>query len=120
LNEKLQLGNLIVADLHQHAAAASAWVEALVPPWKGSIVSAISASGSAWGENAQIHALLASFERREQDWKIQRALAEEDMGIGQQQIRLAHDQLSVVTQEAAIAALQVDHGKQILDYYTTQ
>jgi hypothetical protein len=116
-NEELQMANLVIADLHQHATAISAWVEAFMSP-TGSITSAISASGSAWGMNVQIHALLASFERREEEWRFQEDLAQQDVRIGEQQIRLAQDQVRVATQERAISGLQVEHAGQILDFLT--
>ena len=116
-NEELQMANLVIADLHQHATAISAWVEAFISP-TGSITSAISASGSAWGMNVQIHELLASFERREEEWRFQEDLARQDVRIGEQQVRLAQDQVRVATQERAISGLQVEHAGQILDFLT--
>ena len=53
---------------------------------------------------------IASNERREEDWRLQRGLAERDVLIGGQQIVLANDHVAVATQEQRIAHIQMDHA----------
>jgi hypothetical protein len=59
---------------------------------------------------AEIASALASFERREQQWKLQRSIAEQDMLIGGQQVSLAEDHVRVVGQERLIAKRQAEHA----------
>jgi hypothetical protein len=63
---------------------------------------------------------LAEYERRAQRWALSKALAEQDVLIGTQQIRLANDHLRVVGQEQAIAELQAEHAKQGLDFLSNK
>jgi hypothetical protein len=114
VNEQLQVTNLAVADAHQHAAAIASWIGI----WFGqsNYATAISTSGSAWSMNSQFHGLLASFERRNQEWQFEKRVAEQDVRIGQQQIMVARDQLAIAGQERAIAALQADYAQTIVNF----
>lgn len=62
----------------------------------------------------------ASYERREQEWRWQRSLAEQDVRIGQQQITLAKDHERIVGQERAIAELQTEHASAVVDFLSTK
>jgi hypothetical protein len=113
-NETQQVANLVVADLHQHATAIGAWVEAAFGV--GSYSNAVAASGAAWGQNSQFHGLMASFERRDQEWRYERGVAQQDVASAQQQMRIAQDQVVVATEEQAIAALQAAHARTVADF----
>ncbi|MEZ4789469.1 MAG: neuraminidase-like domain-containing protein [Flavobacteriales bacterium] len=67
-------------------------------------------------EQVQLQSLLASFERRKQEWEFQLSLARKDEQIGDQQIKLANDRVRIVGQEREIAVLQNDHAKATLDF----
>jgi hypothetical protein len=64
----------------------------------------------------QIAAANASFERRSQEWQLQKSLAEKDLEIGMQQIQLAQDHSRVVGQERAISQMQADHAQAVVDF----
>ena len=114
VNEQLQVSNLAVAAVHQHAAAIASWIGI----WYGqsNAATAISTSGAAWAQNSQFHGLLASFERRAQEWQFEKRLAEQDVSVGRQQIIVAQDQLAVATQEQAIASLQAGHAQTVVNF----
>jgi hypothetical protein len=63
----------------------------------------LSGFGSLFGH-------FASNERREEDWILNRNLAQQDVVIGGQEITLAKDQVAVATQERKIANIQKDHA----------
>ena len=69
----------------------------------GAIGGLASGLGSVFGQ-------IASQERREEDWRLQRDLAQRDLLVGGQQIRVAIDQLAVATQEQTIAHIQMEHA----------
>ncbi|HBY97188.1 MAG TPA: hypothetical protein DEP84_25130, partial [Chloroflexi bacterium] len=64
----------------------------------------------------QVAAVYASFERRKQEWQLQRALAQVDGRLAEQQIRLAEDHVRVVEQERSIAQMQADNARAAVDY----
>ncbi len=66
--------------------------------------------------SSQILSLLASFERRKQEWEFQKSLATQDVKIADQGIKLAQDRVNITGQERAIAALQNDHARATLDF----
>ncbi len=74
-------------------------------------VQAISAQMSA-----QINSALASFERRDQEWRLQEQLAQQDILIGNQQIILAQDHLAIVNQEHAISQIESQHAMDVLHF----
>jgi hypothetical protein len=114
VNEQLQVANLAVASVHQHAAAIASWIGI----WFGqsNVSTAIGTSGAAWAMNSQFHGLLASFERRNQEWQYDLALARQDVQTGELQITVAQDQLGVANQEQVIATLQADHARTLVDF----
>ena len=114
VNEQLQVANLAVATVHQHAAAIASWIGI----WYGqsSVSNAIATSGAAWAMNSQFHGLLASFERRNQEWQFDLALARQDVQTGELQIAVAQDQLSLAKQEQIISTLQADHARTLVDF----
>lgn len=67
-------------------------------------------------KTAQIEALLASHERRKDEWELQKKVAEQDIKVGEQQITLAEDHVRVVGQEHRIAEMQVDHAQEVVDF----
>jgi hypothetical protein len=58
----------------------------------------------------------ASFERRTEDWLLQKHLSDKDAQIGAQQIFHAQNQQQVALQERALAGLQLDHAQAVLDF----
>lgn len=70
----------------------------------------------ALGATAQLMQTKASFERRKQEWKLQRNLAEKDRLIGAQQILHAKNQQQVADQELRLAGLQMDHAEAVMNF----
>lgn len=70
--------------------------------------------------SAQIASVRANFERRKEEWEVQRALAGQDIGIGEQQVRVALDQLAVVELERDIARLEVQHAEADAQFLSEQ
>ena len=77
---------------------------------------ALEFSAKALETSSAVLSQLASYERREQDWKFQHLLASQDIAIGTQQIRLADDHVRIAGQERLIADLQADHAEASLDF----
>jgi hypothetical protein len=73
----------------------------------------ISAAASVGASAAQMQ---ASFKRREQEWKQQRSLARQDLVIGDQQITLAKDRTAITQKESDIAAAQLRHTQEMLNF----
>jgi hypothetical protein len=69
----------------------------------GGIGGVFSGFGSLFGQ-------IASNERREEQWILERNLAQQDKVIGGQQITFAKDQVAVAMQEQRIAHIQMDHA----------
>jgi hypothetical protein len=66
--------------------------------------------------DAQVNAAKASYERRQQEWELQRHLAEHDVNIGAQQIALAQTHTDVVRQEQSIAQTQRDQARATVEF----
>jgi hypothetical protein len=65
---------------------------------------------------AQVNAAQASFERRQQEWELQRQLAEHDVAIGAQQIALAQTHTGIARQEESIARTQRDQAQATVEF----
>ena len=65
---------------------------------------------------AQYGAAKASFERRSQEWELQRQLAEGDMAIGDQQVALAQTHSAVARQEELISRIQLEHAQATVEF----
>jgi len=69
---------------------------------------------------AQIASLNAAMERRQDEWQLQRRLAEQDSRIGEQLQKIADDHVQIVTQERAIAGIQADNAKDSVEFLTNK
>ncbi len=65
---------------------------------------------------AQISATKATFERRREEWTLQRDLAEWDRKIGEQSSILANDRVDIVKQEREIARLQGEFAREVVEF----
>ena len=83
----------------------------------GAIASGIATTAET---TAQVSSLQASWERRRDEWELQRNLADQDYLISSQETRLADDHQQIVTQESAIAKLQTDHATAVATYLATK
>jgi hypothetical protein len=75
-----------------------------------------SAAASAFSAQSSVFAQLASFQRRQQEWSFQKDLANFDISISNQQVKVAMDNVRIVTQERQIAQLNTDHAQASLDF----
>ena len=66
--------------------------------------------------SVQINSLLSSFARHKQEWEFQKSLAQQDVKIGDQQIKLAEDRVRVVGQEKVISEMQADFAQVTVDF----
>lgn len=116
------------ADL-QVAAAISNFVAATLPSSTGTtgiswspqgiataIAGGLSSIAGSLSTTASILSTLASYERRAQEWEFQKSLAQQDIRIGAQQVKIAQDHVRVVGQEQKIAQLQADHAEAVADF----
>lgn len=81
---------------------------------------AASSLASVASTTASILSTYASYERRAQEWRFQKSLAEHDILIGSQQIRLAQDRVRIVGQELRIAGMQAEHAEDTAEYLATK
>lgn len=58
----------------------------------------------------------ASYDRRRQEWELEKQLAEHDMRISDQQISRAHAQTDIVRQEKVIAETQTNQAQATVDF----
>ena len=65
---------------------------------------------------AQVSSIYATYERRAQEWQLQRDLAQQALRIGDQQIKIANDGVNIVQQEGTIARMQVEHAEAIVEF----
>ncbi len=68
----------------------------------------------------QSDTLRASWERRQQEWQLQLALARQDVAIGQQQIVQAKDSVAIATQEFAVTQMQANHAQATVDFLSNK
>jgi hypothetical protein len=65
---------------------------------------------------AQRYMFQADYERRLQEWQLQESLAQQDYEIGEQQIRIAGDNLAIVTQEKGVAEILSSNAKDTIEF----
>jgi Tc toxin complex TcA C-terminal TcB-binding domain len=116
--EQAALGALgVSAVLHGLAGAASAFSLFGVAKNNADALSEAATVASTLGQAAELQ---ASFERREQEWELQRDLAGKDVAIGDQQLVLADTQYKLANQEFQLALLQQDHAVAVADFLATR
>jgi len=117
---------MLLAAADANLAAAQAMTSALSAPYgpdKGPamaaathVATAVTATASlgaikaAAEATAQVGAMTASFERRSQEWQLQRQLAGQDMAISSQQKVVAQTHAGMARQESFIAQTQRDQA----------
>ncbi len=99
-----------------------------VLPWQWIIAGAIDTQVTARGvtqgfanyfeTKAQVSGIVASQERRAQEWQLQRDLSRQDVLIGNHQITAAEDRVAIAVQESVIARTQLDQAQQMLVFLT--
>jgi hypothetical protein len=84
------------------------------------VVSQTSSLAELASSVGQFSQTQASFERRQEDWQLQKQLSSKDVQIGQQQILHAQNQTQVALQERQLSGLQFDHAVAVLDYLASK
>lgn len=107
--------------LHEASAHASAAGAGWITGWitgsaVASIASGLSSLAAAASTQAQIHSIYASFERRQEEWRLQERVSRFDIELGEQQIRAAQIEASIAARERDLASMQVEHASEVLDY----
>jgi hypothetical protein len=82
--------------------------------------SAYSSLGQVANTASQILALQASYERRREDWKYQRSLAQADVGIAAQSVTIAQNRLLINREDRVIASLQADHASTAVEFLSNK
>jgi hypothetical protein len=119
--EKAGLDALTAAVYLQLAAGSLSTAFAFDPlGGMSSAAQALSAFAGAASTGGQIAQTLAAYERREDEWKLQRSLAQKDVELGAEQVQLARNQLLLAGQERAVAGLQFEHAKAVAEFLATK
>jgi Tc toxin complex TcA C-terminal TcB-binding domain/Concanavalin A-like lectin/glucanases superfamily len=81
-----------------------------------------AAQGFAIGQEteATISGILASQERRKEEWELQRDLAKKDILIAAEQDKLAQDRKDIADKELKIATIQLDQARQMIAFLQTK
>jgi Tc toxin complex TcA C-terminal TcB-binding domain len=108
------------AALAESAAAGFYFYAEQYGPGLSATGSVVSLVATAISTMSSYYSMLASLERRKQDWEFQRDLANQDIKIGDQQVRLAEDHTRVVAQERQIAGLQSEHAQAVVEFLITK
>jgi hypothetical protein len=137
-NERTQVDMLWqLKSAQDHIAAIDAWAAANAASegvglvfWNwamagvatGLALARAAAQGFAnnFGTQAQVSGILASQERRQDEWQLQVDLANKDLDIGDQQIRLANDRKAIAARESRIAGIQRDQAMAMLTFLRTK
>ena len=82
----------------------------------GDVGQALSALADAASSTAGLAETVGSFERREQEWRLQKSLSDKDVQISGQQILLALNQRQMALMERELAGLQLDHATAVVDF----
>jgi hypothetical protein len=86
----------------------------------GNLASSFAEAAAAASTEAQIQQIKASFERRKQEWELNRGLAGKDVEIADAQITGARLQLAVAQQERQVASDQFTHAKAVAEFLATK
>lgn len=80
------------------------------------LATASTATANIFSTLSSINTQLASFARRTEEWQYQSDLAGQDIGIANQQIKIADDNIRIVGQEREIAVMNTDHAEDALNF----
>jgi Tc toxin complex TcA C-terminal TcB-binding domain len=120
LLEDLAMASLAVAAGAQTASAGFRWSVVTLNKFRETMAEALGATAQAASAVASVFSLLASNERRRQEWEFQKALAQQDFQIGDQQVRIAQDLVQIAGQEVVIAELQTQHAERTVDFLSSK
>ena len=116
IGDLLAVGAAVAATVATGGAAAPVVLGALAVVGRD----AAGAAGGFFAGRAEVKSILASFERRRQEWQLQLSLAQQDLLITDQQIKLALDQVQITQQELKIASIQIQHALNNLNFLSNK
>jgi hypothetical protein len=108
--------DLMLFSVAYNALAMVIYAAAAGPTAGATLGAEATAGASMYSTASSIFATLASYERRQQDWEFQRALARQDQLIGNEQIVLAKDRVRIVGKEREIAEMHADHADELIEF----
>jgi hypothetical protein len=83
-------------------------------------VEGISAAGQAWSQKASLAATLGQYERRREEWRYQRTLAQYEILASNQQAVIAQDRVQIATQERAVTELKTSLAEDTVEFLTNK
>ena len=86
----------------------------------GGVLKALSAFADAASSAGQVAQLLGGFKRREQEWKLNRSLAEKDVQLAEAQKRSANLQRWIAGHQLDLAAEQQHHAQAVTEFLATK
>jgi Tc toxin complex TcA C-terminal TcB-binding domain len=78
------------------------------------------AQASFLSTSASASMLRASFERRKQEWQFQLTLAQDDAGIGDQQVTIAQDDVDIAKAEQSISDLEQTNAQDAVEFLANE
>ena len=103
-----------------YAAAALQGLAAVGSFFGGGPGAVLSSLSSAASLTSSAFSTEASYIRREQEWRFQRQLANQDIRISQQQIQNTQQSVRIVEQEREISELQLQQADETLNFLSTK
>jgi hypothetical protein len=85
-----------------------------------SLAGAASSLASAASSSAAAASTIASYERRKQDWELQKSLALTDVAIGNQQKLMANQRYQISEKEKTISSTQMDNALATVNFLATK
>lgn len=103
-------------------SASVASIPWLIPIFNAANMASAASQVSAINAQREINRLnvVMGLERRIEEWTFQKAIADQDTLISEQQIVLANDRVRITEQEKAIEQLKADQAKEMLDFLTNK
>lgn len=86
----------------------------------GALARSTGAFSQALSTQASVFSQWASYQRRAQEWEYQKELANFDIQISKQQIKIAEDNIRIVGQERQISEMNAGHAEDTLEFLKTK
>lgn len=80
----------------------------------------LSEAAAAAATFAELSGTKAGFERRRQEWQLQKHLADKDVELGREQVAIAQTQQAIAVREREIAGIQLTHAAATADFLATK
>jgi hypothetical protein len=84
------------------------------------VAAGFSSTAAALSAEATALSTMASYERRNQEWRYQLSASQQDVAIGDQQIAVAQDQVRINGQQLNIARMQTENAQATVNYLASK